>query len=478
MARRDLPPAKPAGKPAPPPVAARRPLVWPALTADALLGWVLGGLKLIIALALVGAAVGYGYSLVVEPKYTAATDLIIDPGNLQVVTNDLYQKSFDQNAQILDVESRLRVVTSGNVLTRVVQTLGLDKDPEFINPPGMFGIPALSFGSDAADESPVLTAVDALQKRVGAWREERSFVVTVAVSTSSPDKSVAIANAIVGAFQAELARQEADGAGRTVTALTKRLAAMQDDVQAAELAVQSFRQVHNLQESDGQLVNSQSMTQINKNELDAQQALIAAQARFDAVTNSKTGKANSEAVQTDTMVALRTKYSELKQAADAAATMYGPLHPNRTSAERQLSGIQQQIDAEAARAVQNAKLDLDQAKRAAAQFADATTAARTTVSLDDTATIELNGLIRDAKSKSDVYDAFLTRAREVTEQQQLDTTNIKVISPATPPSVRSWPPRGVVVAGMGGAMGAGLAVALVLALGFLGALRRENKATR
>ena len=63
-------------------------------------------------------------------------------------------------------------------------------------------------------------------------------------------------------------------------------------------------------------------------------------------------------------------------------------------------------------------------------------------------------------------------------EQEADTTNIRVISPATPPSVRSWPPRGVVVAGMGGALGAGLGIVLVLAFGLLGALRRQKKASR
>jgi uncharacterized protein involved in exopolysaccharide biosynthesis len=151
------------------------------------------------------------------------------------------------------------------------------------------------------------------------------------------------------------------------------------------------------------------------------------------------------------------------------------LHPTRAAAERQLKGLQSQISAEARRAVQTAKLDLDQARRTVAQLDQQNTAARTTVSTDDQADVQLRELDRDAKAKAAVYEAFLTRAREITERQQLDTTNIRVISPATPPSVRSWPPRGVVMAGGGLAGGAALGILLALGLGFLADSRRLPK---
>jgi uncharacterized protein involved in exopolysaccharide biosynthesis len=122
--------------------------------------------------------------------------------------------------------------------------------------------------------------------------------------------------------------------------------------------------------------------------------------------------------------------------------------------------------------VQAAKSDLVQAQRTVAQLTEQAAAARTTVSVDDAAEVELNNLVRDAKARSDVYEAFLTRAREMTEREQLDTTNVRVISPATPPMVRSWPPRGVVTASLGAGAGLGLGIALALGVGWLGAVRR------
>ena len=482
LARRDLPstPRTPRVVPTstPAPAAAEAPVAiareWPELTVSAATAWLMRGLKWIIVLAVLGLLAGYGFSLVAKPRFTAYTDLVVDPANLQVVSNDLYQTNFDQNAQLLDVESKLRVLTSGNVLARVVDELDLQNDPEFVSTSS--GLPFLGGGTDAAID-PSLAAIGALEKKVTARREERSFVVTVGVSTENPEKSALIATKIVEAFQAELAKAEADGATRAATSLMDRLGELKSGVTAAEDAVATFRRENGLEESNGELVNTQTLATVNERLIEAKQALISVESRYAELTAPGSGKLNADAVQTPTMVALRTQYGLIKQEVDAAAAIYGPLHPNRGSGERQLAGLQAQINAEAARYVQSIALDLEQARGTVTQLEAEASDARATVAIDGTALVQLRDLERDAKAKSDVYEAFLQRAREITERQQLDTTNTRVISPATPPATRSWPPRGYVVAGAGAVGGIALGVALALGLGFLAASRQLRKKT-
>lgn len=477
LARRDLPgtPRTPPVKPAQTSAAPRvgdTSREWPELTLAAATGWVLRGAKWIIVLAILGFLAGYAYLVFAKPRYTAFTDLVVDPAKLQLVSNDIYSSSYDQNAQLLDVESKLRVLTSGNVLARVVDELDLDSDPEFVAPNG--GLPFLS-GAASADADPTLTAIGALEKKVTARREERSFVVTLGVTTQSAEKSALIATSMVEAFQAELAKGEADGAARAAASLMDRLGALKDEVTAAEEAVARFRREHGLQESNGELVNTQTLATLNQRLIEARQALISVESRYAELTDPRSGKLNADAIQTPTMVALRTQYGLIKQEADAAAAIYGPLHPNRGSGDRQLAGLRAQIEAEAARYVQSVKLDLAQARGTVTQLEADADAARATVAVDGAALVQLRDLERDAKAKSDVYEAFLQRTSEITERQQLDTTNIRVISPATPPAQRSWPPKGYVVAGAGTIGGIGLGVAIALGLGFLAAARQLRK---
>jgi len=470
LARRDLP-STPRVPPrtAPAPTSVLPGGIWPELSIAAALRWLLSGLLWIAVLAAIGVLAGAGYTMVAKPKYTAYADLLIDPGNLQVMTNDVYQRAFDQNAQLLAVESRLRVLTSGNVLRRVVTELGLAGDPEFQAPAG-FALPGL--GERPTSGDPVLDAVGVLESKVGAWREERSFVVTLSVSAETAEKSARIAAAIVEAFRAELAQGDADGASRAATALMDRLAELKTGVTAAEDAVASFRRAHGLQERQGELVSSSALAQLNTQVVDAQQTLIAAEARYAELTDPASGRVNADAVDTATMVQLRTQYSILKQQADAAATTYGPLHPARATAERQLAGLAQQIADETQRAVQAARLAVEQARGTLAQLETQALAARDTVATDGEALVKLRDLERDAKAKSDIYEAFLARAGEVNERERIDTTNVRLISPPTPPGARSWPPKAMVSAGLGGFAGGALGIVLALGLGFLAETRR------
>jgi uncharacterized protein involved in exopolysaccharide biosynthesis len=89
--------------------------------------------------------------------------------------------------------------------------------------------------------------------------------------------------------------------------------------------------------------------------------------------------------------------------------------------------------------------------------------------------VTLRELERDATSKSTIYEAFLSRARQVTEREQLDTTNVRVISTAVPPAGRSWPPRTVVMLGAGAVGGFIVGMLLAIVFGMLRDLRQPPR---
>jgi uncharacterized protein involved in exopolysaccharide biosynthesis len=89
-----------------------------------------------------------------------------------------------------------------------------------------------------------------------------------------------------------------------------------------------------------------------------------------------------------------------------------------------------------------------------------------TVFTDEQAQLELRQLERTATSTVAIYEAYLTRAQQVAERSQLNTSKVRVISPAIAPIVRSYPPRTVllIVGGFIGGLIAGLALAAGLGL--------------
>ncbi len=63
----------------------------------------------------------------------------------------------------------------------------------------------------------------------------------------------------------------------------------------------------------------------------------------------------------------------------------------------------------------------------------------------------------------------------MTEREQLDTTNVRVISTAVPPAARAWPPRTVVMLGAGAVGGFVVGMLLAMLFGMLRDLRQPPR---
>ncbi len=70
------------------------------------------------------------FVLAVPHRYTATTQILIDPTDLHAVGNDLSPANQMSDAAVLQVESQVRVLTSDSVLRRVIKAEALDHDAE------------------------------------------------------------------------------------------------------------------------------------------------------------------------------------------------------------------------------------------------------------------------------------------------------------------------------------------------------------
>lgn len=423
-----------------------------------LLMWIRIKWRWVAAAALAGALLAIAYTMVADPRYTVTTELLLDPAGLRVMQDDLYGSREQRDTQLLAAEGMLRTLLSRNVLSRVIAQLDLTEDPEFVPQPSLIRrlIPI-----PAGESHPENIALAALSKKATARRDEDSYVITLSVSTTDAAKSVHLSEAIVEQFRAEMGAAETEGATRTADALATRLSELKQEVNAAEEAVETFRRENGLRASQGELMSSRSMSQVDNQLQTARETLIAAEARHRELASHGV---DSTAIQSPTLSSLRTQYAETKQRADAQQLVYGPRHPQLQASQRELRSLQDEIDAEMARLTRAAENEVNQARARV----DALQSQSGTISMevfdDNESQIRLRDLLRDAAAKSTIYEAFLARARAATERQNLDSTNIRVISPPVQPSARSWPP-GKATAGVFGA-GAGTVLGILAAMAF------------
>lgn len=399
--------------------------------------------------AIAGALMAVGYVLTTPPRYTVTSEISVDPAGIQIVGDDIFGRSDQRDTQLLNVDTKLQTLLSRNVLMRVIERLDLTNDVEFV-----------SKSSTQAD--PIVTAIDALKTKATARRDERSFVLTLSVQSRSAEKSVRIAETIVEEFRAELIMADAEGARRTAGALESRLAELRDGVEKAEAAVQAFRRENGLRVSNGELISTRSMTQIDTQMREARERLIAAESRYNSIT---AGGGDFASMQSTTLSTLRTQYAALKQRSDALAMTLGPRHPRLASSGLELQSLRSEIDAEVARITRAAKNEFEQAQAVVAALEGEATEISSNVFSDNAAEVRLRELMREAPAKTATYENFLARSSIATERKELDSTNIRVISRPMVPLKRSWPPSLAQAGVFGGAAGFTLGALAVLVFG-------------
>lgn len=440
--------------------------------------WLRDGLLWIIAATVLCVAAALIYAMTAQPRYTVYTDLVIDPSNLQVVNDDVFGSNPQRDSQLLEVESKLRILTSRNVLTRVIDSMNLTQDPEFVKPSLLGGIKALlsSAGKDDTEQAKMLGATRALSERVEARREERSFVVSLGVYTDNPEKSVALSDAIVDAFEKEIFESAAQSAGRVATTLNDRLEELRRNVTNAEAKVEEFKRQKGLQSSNGELVSTQLVAELNTQVLAAQQRYIELETRYkqmqEAISTGRTGTAS--VFVSPTMTTLRQDYDQALLQLNSLKLTYGTRHPRITAANSDLATLKASVSNEARRIADTASVDMNQSKSALAALQGKANEQQTTVYMDNDSQVELRDLERDARAKAALYETHLTRAQQITEQQQINTSNIRVISRAMPPQSRSWPPRTLILLTAGAFAGIAIGVGLALLFGILRTLRQHQ----
>jgi len=450
----------------------------PTVTALQILGWLRRGWLWMPVAALVGAVAAVSGTRLMTPRFTATTELTIAPSNLLVAPNDLYATNAQSDSQILDVESKMRMISSGSVLRRVVADLRLRTDPEFAGKSSLFGLSGLFDQRQPSPDGSDIAA--ALATRIKVGRQERSYVVSLSVWASEAALSARLANGVAEAFREEVVRADAERVGRAAQGLTARLGEIKAAATEAEDRVEAFRRDHGLQQnSSRQPLSAEALERMSGKLTDAKARLAEAEARYDEVSRALSQHGvQGGGVQSQTLAGLLADEAALRRQVAVLSKTLGPRHPSLTSVLTEADALAKAIKSETERLRRTARIEVDQARKALDALSGETRLLRGSVSVDDQAQVKLRELEREASAKTALYQTFLTRAGEAAQRQQIDATDVRVITVAAPPSRATWPPRPIIAAAAGAMLGLLLAAGALLGRGYLGEFPPGRSAAR
>lgn len=420
-----------------------------------------------IALTTLGAlALSLLYLSVAAPVYTASATIFIDPRARKIVSEEVVPGGIAIDTSL--VESQVSIIGSDAVLRRAAQKLKLAEDPEFAPPAAtglMADIKAFIRGRRAPLEAES-QAVETLIKSIKVKRAQRTYIVELEVSASSPVKAALIANAITEAYLADQTGAKTDEAKRARGLIDARLGELRDKLRSAEQRVDEFRKTNKILTSEGGIVTEQQLGKLNFELATARAVAAEAKARFqqtsEAVRSGRGVEALPEAMKSGLVQKLREQSAQVARREAALSSQLQGRHPVLIEVRSQLKEITRQINAELKRISVGSKNEYEIAANRERELVRTIERSKTDISRTNTAQIRLRELEQEAEASRDLMRTFLNRAKETQEQEKLSTSEARVISPAAVPSRPSRPSPWLVLAlGLAGGLGAGIGRALL-----------------
>ncbi|MET3853099.1 GumC family protein [Rhizobium sp. OAE497] len=412
--------------------------------------------KLMIAgLAVLGAVAGAAVLPMLPQKFTATTSLYFDPRQIGLADPAAQQSTISPEMISSMIDSQVQILTSGNVLKRVADTLKLNQDPDF--------------NGGRTDDAAVITA---LQKSLTIARQTGTYVVSLTAVTHDPEKSARLANQVVASFMQEESSASTGLYENTTATLDTRLTDLRKQVQDAEQAVETFRADNDMSETDGKLISDQRLASLNTLLVTAQDKTIQAKARADAAQNMSfeaivaSGPNDSGASSVNSALAsLRQQYATQAAIVGSLESQMGARHPRLQAARSSLQSIQDEIKGELQRMVTSAKTEYDQAKKAEDAVSKELNIQKALQATASDKQVELNELQRKATAVRNIYETLLKRSSQTAEEQNLPQSNIRVISQAEPPVKPDGPgKKTLMIAGLIGGLFGGFALGAALAI--------------
>jgi uncharacterized protein involved in exopolysaccharide biosynthesis len=290
------------------------------------------------------------YLTIAKPMYTTSASLFIDPRNRKVVSDEAVQGGYGTDLAL--VESQASIITSDEVLKRVVDKMHLADDPDYAPAYGqgvLSKIKALFIKRPAPPE-PATLALNTLANSIKVKRAQKTYVVDIDVTASTPVKAANVAQGVLDAYLADQTAAKSAEAKRANALIDARLGELREQVRRAETRYDDYKRANALLRSEGGVVTEQQLTKLNGELATARAVTAENKARYDQVQLALKSPGGSavlpDAIRSGLIQKLREQYAQVARREAALASQLQNRHPVLIEVRSQLAAVKTQINAE------------------------------------------------------------------------------------------------------------------------------------
>lgn len=408
-------------------------------------------LQIVGRMVIICSAVGLFLSLVITPQFKGEVTLLLDQRQSKLL--DMGGAFGTMPGDNTALRSEIDIITSRAVIDRVIKKLNLESDPEFgkssswtrwLNPLNWIQSSTDENKEERLERERTATA-KAVQKKLKVLNDGRSVSLYLTFESSDPQKAALIANTIAEEYLVDQLEAKYEVTARANKWLSERLATLRQQVESAERVVEDFRQKAKLIQIDGSTVASKQMQEINIQLISARAATSQAEARLrSAQSMIRAGgsiEGAADVLQAPLIQRLREQEAEVRRKEAELSSRYGDRHPTMINARAERADIERKIGEEVQKILKSLAGEVEIARAKEDQLQSDLTRLESKAGSELKDTVQLRQLQREADANRTLYENFLSRFKQTTEQQEMQLPDTRIIAKADVPLGPSFPKK-------------------------------------
>ncbi|CAN7147618.1 polysaccharide biosynthesis tyrosine autokinase [Phyllobacterium sp. LjRoot231] len=425
--------------------------------------------KTVAITAAVGLLLGVIYIIVATPGYTAATSILLDD-NLGRFADEVSPAAENMQTDTT-ILSQIAILKSAELAEKVVEKEKLDENDAFMSPPrSIFSTVIASmrtiiglFSSDKPTNTDGVSAAELkreyaaslLQANLDVERQGRSFVIDLTYTSNDAELAGRVAKAYADVYLSDQLDANFDATQRATVWLQGRLNELKESSQAAALEAERFRAANGLTAAKGALVSEQQLSDINSQlilaQADTARALSLYNQYKSILSAGPEGAVNNAAVVSDqagtsVIGTLRARYLTITKREQEIVSRFGQDHPQAVSLRTEQQDVARQIFQELQQITESYRNQYEAAQSREKSLREGLNNATGKTSTANEALVHLRDLEQNAQALSNLYQTYLGRYQEASQQQSFPIAKARVISVASTPTDPSSPKKKLALA--------------------------------
>lgn len=401
------------------------------------------------------------------PLYEASAKLLIEKNHINPLSSDVL---LGRDPEFL--ETQAQIIRSAPVSRKVVKLLKLEQTyasyfPDLAESMSgrrdeggwladaltrIKGITTPSIGEAAllpedsmADTSWVVDKLSIkIRKAITVRPAQNSRVVEVRYTSTNPELSKRLANAVSKAYIEKILDMRMQASGYTIDWMTKKAEQERRKLEKSEMALQRYMQAHNIVTIEDRI----ALTPQKLNELGSQytqaeaerQELESLYEKVRHATHNLDEAATIPAIaDNQTIQALRAESIHADQKQADLSKKYGPKHPLMIRAKAELASLRDKLKEEIRHVSLMVQTQYELAQAKEENIAELLTTAKNSAVHLNEKSVQYGILKREVETNRKIYDALVSKIKEQGVTEQIQNINVWVVEKAVTPEAPTKP---------------------------------------